>query len=189
MESALIISHSDSGIDAMTKILKQISCKKITTVKSCGQAKRLVTSTEFDLFIFNCPINNELGDTLAKELASSGTSQVIMIVKNEIYDKVSSSVEDFGVMTISKPLNKSALWSVLKLARATHKRLKNMQKTNVKLTRKIEDIRIVDRAKHILISQLRMSENEAHRFIEKKAMDTRMSRREIAENILKTYEN
>ena len=54
---------------------------------------------------------------------------------------------------------------------------------------KIEDIRIVDRAKLILISFMSMSEKEAHRYIEKQAMDLRVTRRAVAEGILKTYEN
>ena len=36
---------------------------------------------------------------------------------------------------------------------------------------------------------LHMSEQSAHKFIEKQAMDMRMSRREVAEGILKTYLN
>ena len=57
------------------------------------------------------------------------------------------------------------------------------------LEQKIEDIRIIDRAKCILISHLSMSEPEAHRYIEKQAMDMRLTRRKVAEQILKIYEN
>ena len=76
----------------------------------------------------------------------------------------------------------------LKMASATNARLKNMQNLNKKLTQKIDDIKIVDRAKCLLISHLNMTETNAHKYIEKKAMDVRISRREVAENILKTYE-
>ncbi len=189
MESALIISHSEKGIDVIEKILKLMSCKKIATVKSASEARRAVSVKEFDLFIINSPINSDVGEGLAKELVSLDVSQVIIIVKNDSYDYVSSLVEDFGVITLSKPINKSQLWVALKLAKASHQRLKKMKKMNVKLTQKIDDIKIVDRAKRVLITHLNMSEEKAHKFIEKKAMDTRMSRREIAENILKTYES
>ena len=52
------------------------------------------------------------------------------------------------------------------------------------LKKRIEDIRVVDRAKCILISSMNMSEKEAHRYIEKRAMDMRISRRAVAEEIL-----
>ena len=52
---------------------------------------------------------------------------------------------------------------------------------------KIKEIRLVNRAKWLLIECLRMTEAEAHRYIEKQAMDLRISKREAAENIIKTY--
>ena len=52
-----------------------------------------------------------------------------------------------------------------------------------------DDIRLIDRAKWILITRMGMSENEAHRYIEKQAMDLRVTRRAIAEGLLKTYDD
>jgi response regulator NasT len=66
--------------------------------------------------------------------------------------------------------------------------MNRIQAENSQLKYKIEDIRIIDRAKYILISYMNMSEKEAHRFIEKQAMDLRITKRAIAEGILKTYE-
>jgi len=79
-------------------------------------------------------------------------------------------------------------WNILKLAIDTQIVLQEVQKENGELRRKIEDIRIIDRAKCLLISRLNLSEEEVHRAIEKQAMDMRTSKRAIAENILKTYE-
>lgn len=189
MESALIVSYTEQSAEVISSIVKKTSCKKITTAKTCGEARRLAGENDFDLYIINSPVYNESGEDLAKELVMSGLSQVILIVKNDIYEYTSSTVEDFGVITVPKPVNKNTLWMSLKLSKATHARLKNMQKLNSKLSQKIEDIRLVDRAKCILISHLNMTETEAHKYIEKKAMDTRTSRREISEKILRTYEN
>ena len=52
----------------------------------------------------------------------------------------------------------------------------------------MQDIRTVNRAKWLLIEIKRMTENEAHYYIEKQAMDMRLSRREVAENIIRTYD-
>ena len=80
------------------------------------------------------------------------------------------------------------LWNALRLASATSKKIKAIREENLKLMQKIEDIRIVDRAKCILISNLSMTEAEAHRYIEKQAMDMRLPKRKVAEEILKIYE-
>jgi len=102
---------------------------------------------------------------------------------------VSAACEDDGVLVVAKPVNRTVFWSALKLAQASGARIARMKDENSKLKQKIEDIRIVDRAKCILISYLNMSEQESHRYIEKQAMDMRLSKRTIAEGILKTYEN
>ncbi|MBR7082840.1 MAG: ANTAR domain-containing protein, partial [Clostridia bacterium] len=47
--------------------------------------------------------------------------------------------------------------------------------------------RLVNRAKWLLINDLKMSEPDAHRYIEKRAMDLCVSKRQIAEEIIKTY--
>lgn len=55
-------------------------------------------------------------------------------------------------------------------------------------SREPEDLKIVNRAKGVLITRLGMTEPEAHRYIEKRAMDMRATKRAVAESILKTYE-
>ena len=52
---------------------------------------------------------------------------------------------------------------------------------------KIREIRLVDRAKCLLIQYGGMSEEEAHRAIEKQAMDRQVTRVNIAEEILQSY--
>ena len=94
-----------------------------------------------------------------------------------------------GVITISKPMNRTIFWSALKIANATYNKMCQLKRENNKLLQKIEDIRMIDRAKCILIQYLNMTESEAHRYIEKQAMDMRSTKRSIAEGILRTYEN
>ena len=52
---------------------------------------------------------------------------------------------------------------------------------------KMSEIRLVNRAKLLLISELSMTEPEAHRYIEKHAMDRCVAKKQIAEEIIRTY--
>ena len=52
---------------------------------------------------------------------------------------------------------------------------------------KLEEIKIVNRAKIILVENLSMSEEEAHKFIEKSAMNERKSKVFIAKKIISEY--
>ena len=62
-----------------------------------------------------------------------------------------------------------------------------MEQKTASIEEKMEEIRIVNRAKWLLIEQLKMTEKEAHRYIEKQAMDRCVTRRIVAEKILATY--
>ena len=64
-----------------------------------------------------------------------------------------------------------------------------LEKEASSLQRKMEEIRLVNRAKLVLMEHLNMSEAQAHRYIEKSAMDSCTKRSEVAETIIRTYEN
>ena len=66
-------------------------------------------------------------------------------------------------------------------------RLRKSEKKALSIEEKMEEIRIVNRAKWLLISELKMDEQGAHRYIEKQAMDRCISKRIVAEEIIKTY--
>lgn len=189
IESALIVSNTSKGVSFFIDILGAVPVKQIVAANSCGEARRLLLERNYDLVVINAMLQDESGESLSRHIASSGFSQVILVVKNEYFDAVSAICEDDGVLVISKPVDRAVFWSALKLAASAQSRLKRAQAENNKLKQKIEDIRIIDRAKCLLIAHLNISEQDAHRYIEKQAMNMRQSKRMIAEGILKAYEN
>ena len=66
-------------------------------------------------------------------------------------------------------------------------RLRKFEKKTLSLEEKIESIRYVNRAKLLLVQELNMDEADAHRYIEKQAMDRCVPKLEIAKEIIKTY--
>ena len=189
MESALIVSNKDKSTTYFTVMLNKASIGQITALPSCSEARKILLERDFDLVIVNVPLRDESGIEFAQRVAADGVSQIILVVKNEHFDAVSAICEEYGVLTVSKPVNNALFWATLKLAGSARNRIKRMQEENNKLKQKIEDIRIIDRAKCLLISYCSMDEQEAHRYIEKQAMNLRTTRRAVAEGILHTYEN
>jgi response regulator NasT len=189
MESALIVSSTDKSTALITELLNEAVIKHIAVLDTAGEARRMLVERDFDVVIINAPLPDESGENLARHIAVKTVSQVILVVKSEFFEEVSAVCENDGVLTISKPMEKAVFWSALMLARSAQNRIKRILAENAKLKQKIEDIRVVDRAKYILITRLNLTEQEAHRFIEKQAMDMRTTKRSIAEGILKTYGN
>jgi len=189
MENVLIVSCAEKSADLFTGMLHEITVNQITMVKTAGEARQLLMEQDFDLVIINTPLEDESGESLSRHIVSKSRSQVILAVEKEDFDAVSAVCEGDGILTIANPVNKAIFRSALSLARSTGNRIKRIQSENIQLKQKIEDIRVIDRAKCLLISYLNLTEQEAHRFIEKQAMDLRSSKRAIAEGVLKTYAN
>ena len=147
----------------------------------------MLLETSADIVIINAPLRDEFGTQLAQNLADDNLA-VILLVPGESYDQVCYKVEDDGVLTLGKPLSSQALQTAIRLATALRAKLQKLDKKNQALQEKMQDIRTVNRAKWLLMEQLRMTENEAHYYIEKQAMDMRLSRREVAENIIRSYD-
>ena len=70
---------------------------------------------------------------------------------------------------------------------SAREKLRKTEKKTLSIEEKMEEIRIVNRAKWLLSSELKMDEQGAHRYIEKQAMDRCISKRIVAEEIIKTY--
>ena len=187
--SVLVASGSAKMIELISEILPKASFAPITTVTSAGEAKRLMVSSTFDVVIINTPLPDEFGTELALDITTNKYSGVLLIVKTDLFEQVAYKVEEYGVLTIVKPNSKQGFYQAVKLLTATKNRIKKSEKKNETLQAKMDEIRLVNRAKWILIDRMNLNEAGAHRYIEKQAMDMRTTRREIALNILRTYES
>jgi AmiR/NasT family two-component response regulator len=85
---------------------------------------------------------------------------------------------------LAKPLRPEELGPALDLAVRRFRDLEAARKENAELKRKLESRRLVDRAKALLIQRLGLSEAEAHRRLQKTAMDTRRPISAVAEAVL-----
>lgn len=188
MEKALIVSSNGKSGELLLELLKpQIVTLSLSL--SGSEARRCLIDNSYDLIVVNTPLKDEFGHELALQAAGSSTAGILLLVKAEMADEISAKVEDYGVFVISKPISRAFFYQSLKLVEASRRRLLELKSENITLQKKIEEIRLVDRAKCVLIQYLKLSEPQAHRYIEKQAMDMRQTRREIAEQILKTYES
>ena len=148
----------------------------------------LLARRQLGFILINTPLSDEFGHELAVFAAGSTGAGVVLLVKAEMADEVAVRVEDAGVFVVPKPLNRALLFGAVKLAQAANRRIMGLQRQNNILQQKIDDIRLVDRAKCALIQYRLLTEPEAHKYIEREAMDSRRTRREVAQAILRMYE-
>lgn len=183
----LVAGANDKTFALLQTLLPGSSYDPPLRAGSAGEAKRMALDYAVDIAILNAPMRDEFGTQLALDLARDNVG-VLLLVPGESFDGVRDQVEDEGVMTLSKPLTRQTLEMGLHMITALRGKLLQMDRRNRALQEKMTDIRTINRAKWLLIEQLRMTESEAHYYIERQAMDTRLSRREVAENIIRSYD-
>ena len=185
--SVLIVSASDSFINSVMPLLPMTDYWPVTTVRSVGEARRRLTDTEFDIVLINTPLPDEFGTRLAQDICQHSAAGVLLLVKAEHFPDIDGRLTPQGVLVLSKPMSTQLFTQSLRLLCGTRERLRGLEKKNATIEEKMEEIRLVNRAKWLLIEELNMTEQEAHRYIEKQAMDRCVTKRAVAEQILSTY--
>lgn len=183
--SVLLVSSSARLNGSMLPLLAGSQYQQpIAVAATVAGARRALLERRFDLVLINTPMPDDFGTQLALDVCENTGSGVLLLVKAEHYPDINARVSDFGVLTVSKPTTAQIMMQSLRLLRSTRERLRRMEQKTATLERKMEEIRIVNRAKWMLIDRLHLTEQEAHRLIEKRAMDRCVTRRVIAEEIL-----
>ena len=182
----LVAGANDKTFALLQTLLPGSSYDPPLRAGSAGEAKRMALDYAVDIAILNAPMRDEFGTQLALDLARDNVG-VLLLVPGESFDGVRDQMEDEGVMALAKPLTRQTLEMGLHMITALRGKLLQMDRRNRALQEKMTDIRTINRAKWLLIEQLKMTEAEAHRHIEKQAMDRCTTRREIALGIIKTY--
>ena len=185
--SVLIVTASDSFTNSVMPLLPVTDYWPVTTARSVGEARRRIAETDFDIVLINAPLTDDFGMRLAIDICTNSGAGVLLMVKNDLFNDIYAKVVSYGVITLSKPTNLQMVAQNLRILCATRERMRQMEAKQATVEEKIEEMRLVNRAKWLLIECLGMTEPEAHRYIEKQSMDERISKREVAENIIKTY--
>ncbi len=186
--NVLVVSASERTCASIAGVLSPTRYSPVITRSSASEVRRLVLDSPFALVFINTPLPDEFGTQLALDLASNRLCCVALIVANESYEQVSDQVEDSGIITLSKPCSGQTIRQAAALMVATRSKLAAMEKKTATLEEKMEEIRLVNRAKWMLIERRGMDEASAHRYIEKLAMDARQTRRLVALTLIRSLE-
>ena len=185
--SVLVVSAAGKFNDALAKLLPETAYGPVTFVSNVAAARRLLLDRTYDFVVINAPLPDDFGTKLAIDICHNQSMVALLLVKSEVIEETNTKVMDHGVFTLAKPTSPQTLLQGLQWMASARERLRSLEKKAASINDKMEEIRLVNRAKWLLIEFLSMTEADAHRYIEKQAMDRCVSRREIAQSIIQTY--
>ncbi|MBQ3417280.1 MAG: ANTAR domain-containing protein [Ruminococcus sp.] len=184
---ALIVSKSGKFTTAFGSLLSVEQFQK-DNVQNAGQARRSVLEKSYDLVVVNAPLNDEFGTRLCMDISLSAGTVAVIFAPSEVYDEIVHKVTPHGVFVIKKPASQQTIVQSLSLLISARERLRSVEKKAGKAQNKLEEIRVVNRAKWLLIDNEDMSENDAHKYIEKAAMDAGITKMQAAQIIIEKYQ-
>lgn len=185
--TCLVVSSSEKVADAIAPLLTEAGCTTVVRSGNASAAKRLCLETQFDFVIINAPLTDDFGAKLAAETCSGRSTVCLLLVGADRYEGLRDKMTASGVFLLPKPMSAIAVTRSLSFMAAARERLRNLEKKTLTIEERMEQIRLVNKAKWLLIENLKMTEPDAHHYIEKQAMDTCVSKSDIARQIIKTY--
>jgi AmiR/NasT family two-component response regulator len=148
------------------------------------QAVALTREHHPDLVIMDVKMPVLDGISAAEQLGKERIAPVIMLTAFSQKELVERA-RDAGVMAyIVKPFTRDDLAPAIDIARSRWTELTALEREVADLGERLETRKAVDRAKGILMQQLKLSEAEAFRWIQKTAMDRRLGMKEVADAVI-----
>ena len=185
----LIVSSSEHFNHSLLEIIDLSIYSPVVCSTSITDAKRRFLERNYDLVIVNAPLPDEFGFEFASDVCAEGCTCSLLFVRSEFFSEINVKATQHGILALSKPSSSFLIQQALGILCSVTERLRKMEQKTFDAEAKIQEIRLVNRAKLLLVEQLKMTESEAHRYIEKQAMDRCVTRRTIAESIIATRDS
>lgn len=182
--SVLVVSASDRFNDALRALLPASGFLPVRVVGSVSAARRAAAERDYDLMVVNTPLPDDFGSAFAAQQSGNRQTVVMLLVRAAQQEELHSQLVESGVFTLAKPTTTQALQTALQWMSAARERLRRVEAKTRSVEEKMEEIRLLNRAKWLLIETRGMREAEAHRYLEKQAMDRCLPKSRIAEELI-----
>jgi len=149
-----------------------------------ARAVELAEELRPDLVILDVKMPVLDGIAAAERIAAARIAPVVMLTAFSQRDLVERAREAGAMAYLVKPFGRHDLMPAIEMAVSRYAELTTLEREVTDLTDRLETRKAVDRAKAELQRSLGLSEPEAFRWIQKTAMDLRLSMRQVSEGVI-----
>ena len=166
----------------LVEMLQEAGYTVVAQATNGEEAIALATEHQPDLAILDVKMPILDGISAAEKIIS--IAPVLMLTafsQKELVDRA----RDAGVMAyVVKPFTIGDLVPAIEIAISRHTQMKSLADEVADLHERLETRKIIDRAKGILMKALNLSEPEAFSWIQRAAMDRRLTMKEVANAVI-----
>ena len=184
MPNIRILVAEDEALIRMDLIemLREAGYEVVAEAADGAQAIELAELHKPDLAILDVKMPVLDGISAAEKIIS--IAPVLMLTafsQRELVDRA----RDAGVMAyVVKPFSIGDLIPAIEIAISRHKQMVSLADEVADLHERLETRKLIDRAKGILMKALNLSEPEAFSWIQRAAMDRRLTMKEVAQAVI-----
>jgi AmiR/NasT family two-component response regulator len=156
-------------------------------VGDCGRgdvAIELVRELRPDVVILDIKMPGMDGIETCRRISAERDAAVVLLTAFSQRELIEQAREAGALAYLVKPFNRRELVPAVEMARARHAELRSLTQQAATLAERLEARKVIDRAKGRLMDRDGLSEQDAFRTIQQRAMDSRASMRAVAEGLL-----
>jgi AmiR/NasT family two-component response regulator len=166
----------------LVEMLTEAGYEVVAQAENGAVAVDLARLHKPDLAILDVKMPEMDGITAAEQIIT--LAPVLMLTAFSQRDLVERA-RDAGVMAyVVKPFSISDLVPAIEIAISRHTQMKSLESEVADLYERLETRKIIDRAKGILMKAMNLSEPESFAWIQKTAMDRRISMKQVAQAVI-----
>jgi len=148
------------------------------------EAVQLVKDRHPDPAILDVKMPGMDGLTAAGQITADKGAAVLILTAFSQRDLIEKARDAGALAYLVKPFQKSELIPAVEVALGRFQEMKALADENLSLTDQLETRKVVDRAKGKLMDNHEMTEGDAFRFLQKTAMDTRSTLKQVAQDVI-----
>lgn len=191
--NVLTAAGKEESIQLLRQILRSVSGAgqlRVLQAATLEQIRRGVSGagaqSPADLLIAVMPLSDGTGVEGIIDVAQRHPQlMTILLVRQEAYEQVSYQCRNQQVFVIAMPFKRQVLAEAASFMLRLRAVMDDKDKELARLRKNLSEIRVITRAKLYLIQTRGMTEEEAHYYLEKEAMDRSLTKKEVAEEILR----
>jgi two-component system, response regulator PdtaR len=182
----VLIAEDDPVVAlGLSERLRSLGHDPIGPVSDGEQAVAEAKASLPDLYLFDIEMPTLDGLSAAVQLAGDGFRRPVVIVTGvDDPSLVERSIASGVSAYLTKPIDTRELDAAIKLAAARHAEFEALEAEVGKAQQALEDRKLVERAKGLLMSALQLSEQDAFRRLQKTARERNLRLAEVAHRIV-----
>ena len=168
----------------LKEMLQEEGFEVVAEVADGASAVRLTRELRPDLCILDVKMPVMDGIQAAEEIAKDRLAAILILTAFSQRDLVEKARRAGAMAYLVKPFQKHDLLPAVEIAAGRFRDMSGLEREVDDLHGRLEARKLVERAKGLLQSREGMSEADAFRFVQRQAMERRLTMRQVAEQII-----